>query len=101
MKLGRFIKGIIRADANYFLRNSFIPREEHRRVMACLGGTSDAETQAKIASWLEADGDYIEQLGDEACRFFWYLWPAAWIIKRGLIAICNKYANGLKESKIS
>lgn len=77
MKPSRFVKAIIKADADYFLGQSFISQADHTRTVEWLNGTPDKEIQVKIVSWLRSDSNYLQQATFDTCRLLWFIWPIA------------------------
>jgi len=79
---------IVRADARWFYASGFIGREIYERVVKWLDGGEDKEIQEMVATWMEHDAAWIDEVENKSLAHFWYISPAVWlesvILKRKL-----------------
>jgi len=75
VKLTGLVAEVVKADADYFLSNGFIPRSKYISVMDWLDTGNDCEAQRTAAKWLESDAQYFRELAGALIRHHWYMAP--------------------------
>ncbi|OGN92335.1 MAG: hypothetical protein A2Z75_04480 [Chloroflexi bacterium RBG_13_50_10] len=75
VKLTGLVAKVVKADAEYFYKNDFIPAQKYHSVLSWLDTGDDCEAQLTAATWLESDAQYFKELAWALVVHHWYMAP--------------------------
>lgn len=96
MKLTGLVAKVVRADADYFLNNSFIPISVYQDVLSWLDSGAECPAQLTAGDWLESDADYFKKLAWALIKHHWYVAPLMAVMVFFVSRTLRKWAGKLR-----